>query len=152
MRMPGRRPVSRALAVALGAWLASACAPHAQGTTGAARVAAPAPAPDPCDTARTQLAMTSCRNEAARRAEAAEADLYARAIAALKQKGTAAQVGALESAERKWRDYRDATCQGAADLYAGGSLAGFALVDCRARLASARAAELQADYLDWAAH
>jgi len=114
----------------------------------AAQVAAPAAQTDPCDTVANQLALTSCRGEGARRAEAAEAERYARALGVLRQKGAASQAVALERAEQKWKDYRDATCQAAADLYAGGSVAGLILVDCRARLATARAAELRAIYPD----
>lgn len=105
----------------------------------------------PCDSATTQLAMTACHAQAAKDAEALEETRYSAARQALQTKAATDQIGPLEAAEQAWKQYRDAECTAAAGLYAGGSIAGLITADCRARLASERAAELKTVYLDWAA-
>ena len=109
-----------------------------------------APAAQACDSARTQVDITACQTRAATDAEAEEDARYARAVDAIKQKGTAEQSAALANGEAKWKDYRDTHCRAAAGLYAGGSVAGTVGAVCRARLANERAVELKAVYLDWA--
>jgi uncharacterized protein YecT (DUF1311 family) len=93
--------------------------------------------------------MTFCHLEEAKRAEATEAERYGQAVEAFKRKGSPEQSRALEVAEQKWKDYRDAECQVAASLHAGGSLANMVEADCRTRLANARTATLKLVYVDW---
>lgn len=109
------------------------------------------PAAQVCDSAKTQLEMTACRTELAEQAEAVEAESYDKALAALKSKNAIEHVGMLNSAEQKWKDYRDAQCQAAGTLYSDGSAAPMIRADCRARLANERVVELRAVYQDWMA-
>jgi uncharacterized protein YecT (DUF1311 family) len=105
----------------------------------------------PCDSATTQLAMTTCWSNAATEAEARESAELAKTLALVKQKGTAAQANALAAAEEKWKAYRDAQCEADASFFAGGSVAPATAAICRTQLANERRSTLELIDRDWSA-
>jgi uncharacterized protein YecT (DUF1311 family) len=99
--------------------------------------------PHRCAATKNQLALTSCLAELARNAEERETNQHLKLKDELGRNSTADVVAAFESAEARWRDYRDAECGAAESLYAGGSAAPAVNSDCRIRLAEQRILELQ---------
>jgi uncharacterized protein YecT (DUF1311 family) len=76
-----------------------------------------------------------------------ETKRYAEAVKVLSARGVPGESRTLEAAERQWKEYRDAECEAASALFKGGSAEPMIAADCRARLATQRAAELQVVYL-----
>ncbi|HKI59454.1 MAG TPA: lysozyme inhibitor LprI family protein [Mariprofundaceae bacterium] len=64
---------------------------------------------------------------------------YQAVMEKLKVRGT---WGSLKKAQREWIKYRDQNCMFHSDLYFGGSAAGPAYVECKARMTKERSDEL----------
>lgn len=106
---------------------------------------------DPCDSASTQLYLTACYGEAARRAELQVTEEYAAAVRAVQAKGVPELTPLLEESQRRWESYRDAHCEFARAMFSGGSLAPMVAANCRMQLAKGRVDHLKALYRDWSA-
>lgn len=101
-----------------------------------------------CDTAQTQVEMTTCAGEAFKAADARLNLSYKAAMDSMKgfdadldaQDQGAAK--ALRDAQRAWITFRDAECAAETFPYAGGSIEAMVKAECLARLSTARSEDL----------
>ena len=93
--------------------------------------------PLPCDTAQTTAAMRWCYGAAGRQADTAMA-------AVLREtRRRALDRIALDSAQARWLDFRDAQCRAEGTQFEGGSLKPVVVLACRLHLTERRIAYLR---------
>jgi len=134
----GRAWLSLSLALALAC---SACAAPPGVPTPTRGQSAPAPQV-PCADAVTQLELSACWAQEARRIEAEVASRFRQVAQALQLRSDGASSQALADSQAWWERYRDAACEVHRQQAAGASLQTSAVGVCRWRLAHERLAEL----------
>ena len=92
-----------------------------------------------CYNRQNTLEIAGCFNEQLAKYDATLNTTYNSAIKILKKRGTGES---LLNAQREWIIYRDKNCQFHSDLYFGGSAAGPAMLECKARMTKERSDEL----------
>lgn len=85
------------------------------------------------------LEVGACFNEQLEKYDADLNTTYQSIMVKLKTRGT---WGSLQKAQREWISFRDKNCMFHSDLYFGGSAAGPAFVECKARMTQERLDEL----------
>lgn len=95
-----------------------------------------------CANAVTQAQMTQCAAEELGAADDALNAAFGKAMT--KMRGLDGGEDVLRRAQRAWISFRDTACAAEGLPYAGGSMQGMVVVNCKTRLTDARTADLEA--------
>lgn len=93
-----------------------------------------------CANAMTQADMNQCAAEAFQTADSALNQAFGPAMTQMRAVGGGE---ALRDAQRAWITFRDAACTVEGLRYAGGSMQGMVVANCRTRLTEARTQDLK---------
>ena len=107
-------------------------------------------AANPCANATTQLAMNQCAAAEYKQADAAMTRQWNVNYAAMKRRdaqdrsrgGGFGYAAALLESQRAWLKFRDTQCVVEGGQYAGGSMQGMVITQCKTRMTRARTAQL----------
>ena len=124
-------------------------------STGQTEQKKPAPPPDPCPAATTDVARTNCWKDLANQADAGLNALYHQVQAGIRAR--IAEDGAvkefrerslekLKAAQLAWTRYRDAQCDADEQQYEGGTIAPSIRFECIKELSERRSEELRRTY------
>jgi len=105
---------------------------------------------NPCANANTQLAMNQCAGVEYQQADAAMTRQWNVNYAAMKRRdaqdrsrgGGFGYAAALLESQRAWLKFRDTQCVVEGGQYAGGSMQGMVITQCKTRMTRARTAQL----------
>ena len=108
-------------------------------------------AANPCATANTQLAMNQCAAGEYKQADAAMTRQWNVNYAAMKRRdaqdrsrgGGFGYAAALLESQRAWLKFRDTQCVVEGGQYAGGSMQGMVITQCKTKMTRARTAQLR---------
>ena len=109
-------------------------------------------AANPCANANTQLVMNQCAASEYKQADAAMTRQWTANYAAMKRRdaqdrsrgGGFGYAAALLESQRAWLKFRDTQCVIEGGQYAGGSMQGMVVTQCKTRMTRARTAQLTA--------
>jgi uncharacterized protein YecT (DUF1311 family) len=101
-----------------------------------------------CESSQTQLELNACWSQLAGEIEGKVKTAYLEIVRALEQAGEKNALKLLKRAQRYWEQYRDVQCEGARQLYEGGSVAKTVEATCRAKTGRNRIGDLDVTYSD----
>ena len=105
---------------------------------------------NPCANANTQLAMNQCATAEYKQADAGMTRQWNVNYAAMKRRDTQDRsrgggfgyAAALLESQRAWLKFRDTQCVVEGGQYAGGSMQGMVITQCKTKMSRARTAQL----------